>query len=257
MNYHRFCFILMIINYGSITSFSPTTDYCRVECPQYTTHSVCQRRNNCEPIRGCVAIQSDDAFREHMVKAHNELRNNIANGSIKGPYGNIGATNMNAISYDLELEFIASCWNNACYQLKHDDCRNTDRFWVGQNIWWGMGVNETIMAVSDWFNEIQYFLNPNWLKSFMDVNYPNDGNPMGHFTQVIWAETKYIGCSRVRYGPNSRETQIICNYGPAGNVIGMSIYKMAEDSSKIANDCSNGVNEHYTSLCRTSVGHEN
>ncbi|KAK9892786.1 hypothetical protein WA026_021977 [Henosepilachna vigintioctopunctata] len=236
--------ILLLLSFAELTI---AKDYCSINCRDHV-HSVCQRKHQCGPINGCITIESDVAFREHMVKAHNEFRNKIASGSMKGPYGNMGATNMKAISYDLELEYIATCWNNVCNQLKHDDCRDTDRFMVGQNIWWGMGMNETSSAVPDWFNEIQYFTDPNWLARFSDSNYPNDGNQRGHFTQIIWADTQYIGCSRVRFG-QSRETQLICNYGPSGNVIGMPIYKMADDASKIAKDCPDGVNSKYSALC--------
>lgn len=39
----------------------------------------------------------------------------------------------------------------------------------------------------------------------------------GHFTQVVWADTQYVGCGRTIYGSSdSMNVLIICNYAIAG-----------------------------------------
>jgi hypothetical protein len=45
------------------------------------------------------------------------------------------------------------------------------------------------------------------------------GGEVGHFTQMVWKDSKKVGCSKSDYTP-SDITLINCNYYPAGNVIG-------------------------------------
>ncbi|KAL3270760.1 hypothetical protein HHI36_021285 [Cryptolaemus montrouzieri] len=245
--------IFFIFAYAIPQFLSKTdTDYCKLPCNK-EIHTVCYRKHKCGLVKGCESIKQNLAFREHMLHAHNDVRNQIASGEEKGSYGNTGATNMLALSYDLELEYIASCWAHMCKTLEHDKCRSTKRWSAGQNIFWGYNANETEAAVKGWFGEIKDFTDAKWLEKLSRPGdpggYPNDQKQRGHFTQVVWAATQYIGCARVRYGKDNKETQLICNYGPAGNVLGASIYKMAADESEIASECGGDKNDVYTSLC--------
>ncbi|XP_044763287.1 venom allergen 5-like [Coccinella septempunctata] len=244
--------LLVLLSLSALVSSGPSFNYCSLKC-RGDIHTVCARRHRCGPVSGCNPIEPTVEFREFMVKEHNELRNKIASGSDGSQYSNKGAKNMNAVSYDLELEYIAQCWANVCHTLEHDKCRNSKRFPCGQNIYWGSNSNETKDAVRAWYGEIQYMTNPAWIDKLARPGepnaYPNDKKMRGHFTQVVWAKTKYIGCARVRYGKNNIESQLICNYGPAGNFVGESIYKMAGDHSQIASECKDGKNSEYGSLC--------
>ncbi|MBA4389645.1 MAG: hypothetical protein C0399_01745 [Syntrophus sp. (in: bacteria)] len=42
-------------------------------------------------------------------------------------------------------------------------------------------------------------------------------NAYGHYTQIVWKNTKQLGCARVECGGN---VIIVCNYDPPGNVLG-------------------------------------
>ena len=52
---------------------------------------------------------------------------------------------------------------------------------------------------------------------------------VGHFTQLIWASTEYVGCGYMVYNHpsvRSHDTQYyVCNYGPAGNYNGRPVYQ--------------------------------
>lgn len=52
----------------------------------------------------------------------------------------------------------------------------------------------------------------------------------GHWTQVIWANSEYIGCgikrNCSRFGGSFAETMVVCNYATAGNVIGQAPYPL-------------------------------
>lgn len=72
----------------------------------------------------------------------------------------------------------------------------------------------------------------------------------GHYTQMIWAKTEYIGCARISYRPQNKNRiyqYIVCNYGPAGNFLGSDIYEIGIPCSQCpkATSCS----ETYTGLC--------
>jgi len=43
----------------------------------------------------------------------------------------------------------------------------------------------------------------------------------GHYTQLVWRETKEVGCGVARGG--NREVWV-CEYSPAGNIVGMRAY---------------------------------
>jgi len=44
------------------------------------------------------------------------------------------------------------------------------------------------------------------------------GNYCGHFTQVVWSRTQFVGCGKATATPEmGGRTYIVCNYYPAGN----------------------------------------
>lgn len=57
-----------------------------------------------------------------------------------------------------------------------------------------------------------------------NVEYDYDKGPScnpqsGHFTQVVWKDTKRIGCAKVPVKWENGTAMWVCNYGPAGNVM--------------------------------------
>lgn len=79
---------------------------------------------------------------------------------------------------------------------------------MGQNI--GQGYESMADAVTDWYNEVQYY----------DYNTGDTtivGEPVGHFTQVVWKDTTEIGCA-VAYCENLNQRYFyVCDYSPWGN----------------------------------------
>ncbi|CAH8329535.1 unnamed protein product [Eruca vesicaria subsp. sativa] len=65
-------------------------------------------------------------------------------------------------------------------------------------------------AVRLWVNErADYLYRSNTCRS---------GKACGHYTQVVWRNSVWVGCAKVRC--NSGGTFIICSYDPPGNVRG-------------------------------------
>ncbi|KAK4315488.1 hypothetical protein Pmani_013403 [Petrolisthes manimaculis] len=101
-------------------------------------------------------------------------------------------------------------------------------------------------AIEEWYDEVEYM--PNTIAdSFMLL----DTHRIGHYTQVVWAETREVGCGVVYYEatkqgswfPNSKT--YVCNYGTAGNVKTRPMYTQGPHASK----CPNGVSQNYPALC--------
>ena len=51
---------------------------------------------------------------------------------------------------------------------------------------------------------------------------------IGHYTAMLWAETHLVGCAAVEWylakDKSKYKALYVCNYGPAGNVMGLPIY---------------------------------
>ncbi|XP_019932531.3 Golgi-associated plant pathogenesis-related protein 1 [Aedes albopictus] len=64
-------------------------------------------------------------------------------------------------------------------------------------------------VVRSWYDEIKDY-------RFGEVN-PNNFSKVGHFTQVVWKNTKELG---VGFARNGNTIFVVCNYDPPGNFNG-------------------------------------
>ncbi|XP_023245914.1 venom allergen 5-like, partial [Copidosoma floridanum] len=164
------------------------------------------------------------------LNKHNELRDYVAQGSERrgAPGPQPAAKNMQRMVWDNELEKIAQTWANQC-SFEHDTCRNVGRFSVGQNIYQAgtsgdpRSIN-VVQAVDSWYKEVVYF-DRNDVRQFRDVNSRN-GKVVGHYTQLVWANSDRLGCGSRNYDDGKYKWKyIVCNYGPTGNWIRQSVYQ--------------------------------
>ena len=65
-----------------------------------------------------------------------------------------------------------------------------------------------------WMNEAQYY------SCGTKIDYTNF-QQFGHYTQVMWSATKYVGCGLAVRGDNNF---LVCNYRAPGNVVGQAPY---------------------------------
>jgi len=69
---------------------------------------------------------------------------------------------------------------------------------------------------------------------------------IGHYTQVVWAETTDVGCGYIaKLDGQFIKSYMACNYGPGGNMRGQSIYEQGEPGSK----CPTGTTKTAEGLC--------
>lgn len=79
---------------------------------------------------------------------------------------------------------------------------------VGENIAWGSLPAE---SVSRWYDEIG-MTNGGWVKAF--------GRETGHYTQVVWKGSTTLGCGWFERRGSEYGRNLVCQYGPAGNMQG-------------------------------------
>ncbi|CAG0883242.1 unnamed protein product [Darwinula stevensoni] len=203
--------------------------------------------NNCyssTPTDNCGSVDGfgvSDEEKSIIVDAHNRLRTNVATG--QETQGNPGpqpsASNMRRMVWDDGLAATAQGLANTC-NFAHDDpnCRTFASSFgsAGQNLYWSSGYEGTQAdwnsAVQAWYDEVgQYDCNA--------VNPFQFTEATGHYTQVVWADSYAVGCGYVAYGGGSK--LYACNYGPAGNVMGLGMYGVGTPCTCCQSTCSDGV----------------
>ncbi len=167
------------------------------------------------------------ADREALLALHNTARSAAALGQMDGSAGKLSsAANMNALLWDPALEQVAQLYADSCV-FQHNPGRTTQfqafqsgatfsgNVSVGENLAWGTG---SAFSASDlaqlWIDEASlYDESPISAPQFQDY---------GHFTQVAWASTRYVGCGIAECisGDGGTVRYVVCNYASAGNFLG-------------------------------------
>ncbi|XP_012287834.1 venom allergen 3-like [Orussus abietinus] len=210
------------------------SDFCHVSRCTTAKQTVCLYPDP-QPSKACNQVYNAYLTRNEqiaLVKKHNYYRRFVAAGKEKRgqPGPQPPASNMQDLSWDAELAYVAQRWANQC-TFQHDKCRSVDRFVVGQNLaqraTTGIDNGPIENLVTSWYNEVKDF-NASQVPKLSNFNAAT-----GHYTQLVWAKSKYIGCGVIRFKPENgwNTTTLVCNYGPAGNYINQEIYKIRDGCS--------------------------
>jgi len=220
-------------------------DWCSLKC-NGNEHTMCVYKEGgpAECSEAKTGLSSDE--RELILHVHNVFREKVAKGK---QHPQPPAANMHELVWDHELATVAQRWMDQCQLgLQHDKCRlASDGGKVGQNLgyFWSSAPIKDRAAnleerVRSWFDENQHFD-----KTLVSKWWTGDWHSYGHYTQLVWATTKRVGCgvSQIKKG-NGYELKIGCNYGPAGNMRNFPVYK----EGKPASDCK-VKSKKYDGLC--------
>jgi len=79
------------------------------------------------------------------------------------------------------------------------------------------GDSDLVRLVGLWGAEKQYFV----YGTFPDVSSTGDWSDVGHYTQLVWANTKQVGCGIANGHGNE---YLVCQYYPAGNFDSETVY---------------------------------
>lgn len=92
--------------------------------------------------------------------------------------------------------------------FSHSNCKWGDKH-IGENLSWCNGIKITAEVMTDmWYNEIKFY----------DFDNPQFSSEAGHFTQVVWKNTKEIGVGISQSSDGAWYG--VANYYPPGNVVG-------------------------------------
>ncbi|XP_046416364.1 venom allergen 5-like [Neodiprion fabricii] len=239
-------FILTLSSWLCHQSSWAASNYCTISTCGTQRHTLCLYPNS-GPSSLCrnydpAPLSSDE--KAEIVAHHNQLRQRVASGQeTRGrPGPQPPASDMKELKWDDELATIAQRWADQCAMIPHDDCRDTERFRVGQNVvdyWSSDNVNPPIEnLVAGWYDEVGQF-------SKNDIDVYRFDEATGHYTQMVWGNTSFIGCGRARDMSGGYHIRLVCDYGPAGNFIGRPVYKTGRPASA----CTDGVSRTYPGLC--------
>ncbi|WP_404366616.1 CAP domain-containing protein [Corallococcus coralloides] len=148
-------------------------------------------------------------FARDMLDAHNAAR--AAAKPTPSPA-------LEPLTWDPSVEETARKWVEQC-QFKHNDGRGN----AGENIAAATpGLWDAKGAVKGWVDEAaDYDYASNTCKA---------GEVCGHYTQVVWRNTRRLGCATKRcttnspFGGSSPWDFWVCNYAPPGNFTGQRPY---------------------------------
>ena len=140
-----------------------------------------------------------DAEKQEILDAHNKWRSEV------------GVSNL---EYSEELAQEAQKWAN--HLAKHGCKLGHSKTVNGENVFWSSASGATATeAVDDWGSEKQYYKKG---KKISASNYQK----FGHYTQVVWGKTTHVGAGRATC--KNGGTIWVCQYSPAGNVVGQKPY---------------------------------
>lgn len=110
-----------------------------------------------------------------------------------------------------DLAGVAQRWADT---LRGENCtmRHSQQHGIGENLHWRSGGRDTpTSAIAGWLAEKQFF-DPT-------TNTCAPGKVCGHYTQMVWRSTRFVGCGMTTCG----NTELwVCNYSPPGNYVGQA-----------------------------------
>ena len=148
----------------------------------------------------CSKAASLDA--QAYLEAHNEVR---------------AKKNIPALAWGPKLAHHAKVW--ADYLASHGCNLNHSGSKYGENLakTWSIRVYSPHEVVGMWAGEESAY---NY-----STNACDKGKVCGHYTQIVWANTKKVGCAVSRCTDKSKTIAIyVCKYKPAGNYTGQKPY---------------------------------
>ncbi|XP_067032873.1 uncharacterized protein [Acropora muricata] len=191
--------------------------------------------------------------KEQFLDLHNKLRGMV----------NPTAADMEYLVWDENLANLAQMWVNKCIwehgflffgkeYPKEKNAKFTKQ--LGQNLAREVGHLKTPEdRVMRWFNESYYYTYSKYTSTGGNCR----RQPCGHYTQLAWANVKYVGCAKTfcsnffpQYGGG---TYVACDYGPeSGNVYKQYPYQQGIPCSK----CASGNGFCHKNLCRDCVDYD-
>jgi hypothetical protein len=146
--------------------------------------------------------QERDAVAD-MLDAHNEAREDVG---------------LPPLRWSGKLAQDASGWaEHLARRNLYDHAPPSVRKGQGENLWRGSRDRWSDWEKIGFFLAEKRYFRPG---NFPDVSRTGQWSDVGHYTQIIWPETREVGCAIAR---TARDEVLVCRYWPAGNIWGHPI----------------------------------
>uniref|UniRef100_A0A3P8Y216 SCP domain-containing protein n=1 Tax=Esox lucius TaxID=8010 RepID=A0A3P8Y216_ESOLU len=197
--------------------------------PDPHTHTYIETHTRTDMLRGTVVcavlaglcvivslrpascqLSQEDA--ESIVVLHNRYRGRVVPS----------AANMTEVKWDEKLKIIAEGYAVKCVWEHNPDLEEME---MGENLFASNAPFNTNKAMEKWFLE------------YLDYDYNNNScledKMCGHYTQMVWAKSQYLGCAFHRCDTMEglaleKVNFLVCNYFPAGNYVAEKPYEEGE-----------------------------
>ncbi|NXU45236.1 CRVP2 protein, partial [Drymodes brunneopygia] len=172
------------------------------------------------------ALSSSRAEQQKLiVDRHNALRREVKPT----------ASNMMKMDWCPPAAENAQNWANQCTLEHSPPDRRTTTVLCGENLFMSSAPLSWSDVVQSWYNEVKDFEYGTGAKT--------EDAKVGHYTQVVWHNSRYVGCGLAFCGNSTYKYFYVCQYCPAGNLISSlkTPYTEGEPCGDCPNSCEDGL----------------
>jgi len=132
------------------------------------------------------------------------------------------AVGVSALTWNNNAAVQAQQWANQLAQQNNCNMQHGDSQGYGQNMAWNAGLMTPEQAAQMWVNERDHYTLSEFDAPQASGCSTGNWDDCGHYTQLVWKATTSVGCGGQQCSNGA--TIIVCDYYPAGNVVGQSPY---------------------------------
>ncbi|KAI0209416.1 Glioma pathogenesis-related protein 1, partial [Lamellibrachia satsuma] len=172
------------------------------------------RLSDYSPVR--PFLRSDHSSGQTIPPVRPFLRSDHSAGQTIPPVTPYRWSDHSSEKWNSYLASMAADWADGCDFNHGQPARDANTLpynQIGQNLYLTSANSINLdSAIQAWYNEIEFYTYDTRACSLV----------CGHYTQVVWAETREVGCAHSYCDPMTgtsirRGTYLVCNYGPPGN----------------------------------------
>jgi len=144
------------------------------------------------------------------------------------------ATPLRPITWNTDVALYAQAWAEmVCGNPRLRPLPQLNGMRLGENFYAGFGILDggqpATEAMNGWLAERECWTYGTFMSGDVcDTTCINDmhSNTCGNYTQIVWRDTKQVGCGIATCdgGSGSQEAIVVCDYAPGGNLIGTKPY---------------------------------
>ncbi|RXG73434.1 CRISP/Allergen/PR-1 [Armadillidium vulgare] len=208
---------------------------CNEHCKKYgKSHTMCKPKKG----KACGSEYEQFKFPKKQIKQllsfHNKYRQRVANGKEVKTQGTLPkAADINGIMNWRQWLKNSQISVHSITIAMNVDIFLTGKLNVGQNIAYSASYSKELDKMAKFLEGAELWYSEE-VADFKDdyVEKYKFGTDYGHFSQLIWAKSCYLGCGGSIYKVGDiYRYEIVCNYGEAGNFGSNPVYKKGKPCS--------------------------